>query len=99
MDAIRLWATPWMPNTRTDEWYGAVAAELFLPDDEVGDFATAFEAAEQRVADEITAKAQALGANTVLSYELVADLWTEVDDVPGMHFKASGTAARLIPIF
>ena len=96
---IRFETSPWVPGMRASDWYGQVSAELFVPDSQVDDFTEAFDLAGVSVEADISAKARNLGANAVLSYELVADLWTEVGDVPGMRFRATGTAARLVRLF
>lgn len=92
---VQLYTSPWVSGTRSLAYFGQISADLFVPDRLARNLGLAFEAAELAVRDVIQEKAQRLGANAVVSFEFTADLWCERGPECGMHFHATGVAAKL----
>lgn len=100
IEDIELYVSPWVSGTRAEMYYGPVSNEMFLPDFRIKDREGDWIKAQIELLHGIRLKAHALGANTIVGLEIILDPFArDHKDRPGMRLYASGTAAKLVPLF
>ena len=97
---VKLFMGPWVAGTKATAYFGPIDAEAFV--DNAGVKAgPAWEKAELEVMEALKLKASELGANSVVSVELIADPWAkhrETGEI-GLRVTVIGTPALLVRVF
>ncbi len=97
---VKLFMGPWVAGTKASAYFGPIDAEAFV--DNAGVKAgPAWEKAELEVMEALKLKASELGANSVVSVELIADPWAKHRETGenGLRVTVIGSAALLLRVF
>ena len=98
-EGVQLYDSPWVSGTRAVAYFGPILCELFV-EDGVDDRTEAWEKAEGQLLEALRDKAQALGANAVVGFEVTLDPFAKSKTgAAGLSLQAVGTAAKLEPLF
>lgn len=96
-EGVALFTAQWVSGTQATNYYGPITVELWTPDVVESEREAAWVDAEARLFEKLREKAEKLGANAVVGLDVTINPFAtnEVTLVPGLLFKATGTAAKL----
>lgn len=97
--SVELYLSPWVSGTRAAASFGPIHSEVFVVEELVRDRENEWLLAEEELLDLLARRAECLGANAIVGLELEADPFAEIGVLRGLRLHATGTAAKLEPLW